>query len=122
MRRRSEQDSSDERAASEAVEPTMISSADATQPAESDRPLSVGRQAVRGGAVTLGGQWVRYGLQVGSLVVLSRLLAPEDFGILGMVTAIIALGETIRDAGLTNGAIQRETLTHAEQSTLFYIN
>jgi PST family polysaccharide transporter len=68
------------------------------------------------------GQWARYVVQLLSLVVLARLLSPDDFGVIGMVAVAVALGELVRDAGLTNGAIQRSEITRAEQSTLFYLN
>lgn len=84
--------------------------------------MSLGRQALRGGAITLMGQWARYVVQLLSLVVLARLLSPDDFGVIGMVAVAVALGELVRDAGLTNGAIQRSEITRAEQSTLFYLN
>lgn len=84
--------------------------------------MELGRRALSGALVTLGGQWTRYVIQFGSIVVLSRLLTPEDFGVIGMVAVVISLGETIRDAGLTNGAIRRKELTNAEQTTLFAVN
>jgi O-antigen/teichoic acid export membrane protein len=83
--------------------------------------MSLGRRALRGGAITLFGQWARYAVQLVSIVALARLLDPRDFGVIGMVWAIIALGEVVRDAGLSNGAIQRDELSREEQSTLFYV-
>lgn len=44
--------------------------------------------AVRGGAVTLAAQGVKLLLTLASTMVLARLLAPQDFGIVAMVVAI----------------------------------
>lgn len=76
----------------------------------------------RGGAITLAGQAVRIGIQAASLVVLSRLLTPEDFGLFALVTAIVSLGELVRDFGLTPAAIQAPKLSHAQATGIFWLN
>lgn len=89
----------------------------------SDRPpRSLGESAFRGAAVTGFGQALRISLQVLSVVLLARLLSPEDYGLLAMVTAIIGIGEVFRDFGLSSAAIQARTVTHAQRSNLFWIN
>lgn len=47
-------------------------------------------RSVRGGAITIAAQASKFVLQMGSTVVLARLLAPEDFGLIGMVNEICA--------------------------------
>jgi PST family polysaccharide transporter len=83
--------------------------------------MSLARASMRGGVVTLVGQWFRYGLQLASIVVLSRLLAPADFGLVAMVGAVVALGLVISEFGLT-AAIQRDELAGEQQTTLFYLS
>jgi len=85
-------------------------------------PAPLGRQAARGGAVTMGGQLLKVGVQAVSIVVLARLLAPEAFGYLAMVLALVGVAETIRDFGLANAAIQARTLSDAERDNLFWLN
>lgn len=85
-------------------------------------PTPLGRQAARGGAVTMGGQLLRVAVQAVSLVVLARLLEPEAFGYLAMVMALVGVAETVRDAGLANAAIQARTLSDAERDNLFWLN
>lgn len=82
----------------------------------------LGRQAARGGAVTMGGQLLKVGVQAVSIVVLARLLAPEAFGYLAMVLALVGVAETVRDFGLANAAIQARTLSDAERDNLFWLN
>lgn len=55
-------------------------------------------------------------------VVLARLLVPEDFGIIGMVTVFINFLIMFKDAGLSTATIQRETISKEQISTLFWIN
>jgi len=68
------------------------------------------------------GQVGRIGINFVSLIVLSRLLAPEDFGLLAMVVAIIGIGETLRDFGLSAAAIQSPELTRQQRDNLFWVN
>jgi len=63
-------------------------------------------RASRGTLVTVGAQWSRTALQLVSTVVLARLLAPADFGLIAMVMAIVGLADLLREFGLS-GAIVR---------------
>ena len=42
------------------------------------------RKSVRGGVVAVGAQGVKLVLQMGTVMLLARLLSPEDFGLTGM--------------------------------------
>jgi len=79
-------------------------------------------RSVRGGAVTLTSQGIKFGLQLGSTMVLARLLTPGDFGLIAMVTAITGFVAMFKDAGLSMATVQRREVTHAQVSTLFWIN
>lgn len=72
--------------------------------------------------VTITSQVGRIGLQMASVVVLARLLSPEDFGLLAVVLAIIGLGELLRDFGLSQAAVQAAQLSKAQSSNIFWIN
>lgn len=78
--------------------------------------------AVRGGSVTLAAQAVQFGLNLVSIMVLARLLTPADFGLVAMVTAITGFVAMFKDAGLSMATVQRGSITHAQVSTLFWIN
>jgi len=79
-------------------------------------------RTVRGGLARLCAQGASFVLRVGSLMVLARLLAPKDFGLVGMVTAFTGVLTLFRDFGLSSAAIQRPTVTEEQISTLFWIN
>ena len=83
---------------------------------------SLGRRATRGALITLGGQGVRITVQLLGVVLLARLLSPEDFGVTAMVVAIIGVAEIIRDFGLTSAAVQAPTLSEGQRTNLFWIN
>ncbi|TQL69957.1 PST family polysaccharide transporter [Nocardioides albertanoniae] len=82
----------------------------------------LGRSAARGGMIVLGGQGVRILVQVASVVVLSRLLTPRDYGLVAMVLAVVAVAEIFRDLGLSTAAVQAKVLTRAQQSNLWWLN
>lgn len=78
--------------------------------------------AAHGAAVTIVAQMTRIAVQVVSVVILARLLTPEDYGLLAMVLAIIGVGEIIRDFGLSSAAIQAPDLSRVQRDNLFWIN
>jgi PST family polysaccharide transporter len=83
---------------------------------------SLGQRAARGALVTIGAQAARILLQLASVIVLARLLSPHDYGLVAMVVAIIGVGEILRDFGLSSAAVQAETLSTAQRTTLFWLN
>ena len=53
------------------------------------------------------------------VAVLSRLISPEDFGIVAIATIIIQLFGTISDLGIGSAVIQYKTLTKKDLSNIF---
>ena len=84
--------------------------------------VSLGDAAARGTGVTLATQATRALLQFGSVVVLARLLTPEDFGLVAMVTAVVGIADLLRDFGLSSAAVQSPHLDDAERTNLFWAN
>ncbi len=82
----------------------------------------IGRRSVRGGAIMFAAQVVKVGLQIGSVIVLARLLAPGAFGLIAMVAALSSVLDLVKELGLSTATIQRENLTQAQVSALFWIN
>ena len=79
-------------------------------------------RTIRGGAARMGAQAANFVLRLCSLMVLARLLGPKDFGLVGMVTAFTGVLNLFRDFGLSSAAIQRETVSEEQKSTLFWVN
>ena len=79
-------------------------------------------RGARGGVVTVVGQAVKLGIQMLSVIVLSRLLEPEDFGLVAMTTAFVALGSLFRDFGMHTAALQARSLSNQQASNLFWLN
>jgi PST family polysaccharide transporter len=79
-------------------------------------------RTVRGGLARLCALAANLLLRIGSLVALARLLSPNDFGLVGMVTAFTGILTLLRDFGLSSAAVQRTIVTEEQISTLFWIN
>jgi len=55
-------------------------------------------------------------------IILARLLSPREFGLVGMVTIFIALGQSFVDSGFTQALIRKKECTQADYSTVFFFN
>jgi PST family polysaccharide transporter len=79
-------------------------------------------RTISSGFVTIAAQGAKFVLSMASIVVLARLLTPRDFGLVAMVTAVTNVLFVLRDAGLSTATVQREGITHAQVSNLFWVN
>jgi len=90
---------------------------------ETDHLLGdLGPRSVRGGMLTLTAQAVKFVVQIGSLMILARLVAPSQFGLVAMVTAIVGFFTLFKDMGLSMATVQRRTITQEQVSNLFWVN
>ena len=90
--------------------------------ATDDLSRDLNRRSVQGGAAVVAGQAVVFLITLASTPVLARLLTPEDYGLLAMVAAITAFISCFKNLGLPQATVQRESINHAQISTLFWIN
>jgi len=79
-------------------------------------------KTIRAGVLNLAGRAVVFVLRIGSLMILGRLLEPTDYGLVGMVTAFTGVLNMFGGFGLFQAAIQRDSLTSEQASTLFWLN
>jgi len=80
------------------------------------------KRSLRSGAVTLSSQAIQFIIQLGSTMILARILSPEDYGINAMAVAITGFAAVFSSLGLSTATIQRADITHEQVSTLFWIN
>ena len=55
-------------------------------------------------------------------VFLARLLSPNEYGLIGMTTIFIVLGETFVDSGFSQALIRKKDCTNIDYSTAFFFN
>lgn len=70
----------------------------------------------------MGAQAVRILGQVATLVILARILPPAAFGLLAMVASLSLVLDLLKELGLSSATIQRNDITQAQVSALFWIN
>ncbi|MCI8510014.1 MAG: lipopolysaccharide biosynthesis protein [Lachnospiraceae bacterium] len=55
-------------------------------------------------------------------VILARLLAPRDYGLIAMVTVFITISQVFIDSGMGNALIQKKDADDLDFSSVFYFN
>ncbi|MFT4050781.1 MAG: lipopolysaccharide biosynthesis protein [Microbacterium sp.] len=83
---------------------------------------SLARSAANGAFVMLGAQGGKILLQLASVVALSRMLTPHDYGLIAIVLIVIGVGEIFRDFGLTSASVQAAEVTRGQRDNLFWVN
>jgi PST family polysaccharide transporter len=79
-------------------------------------------RSVRGAMYLAAGSAGDMVLRVVSTAILARLLVPEHFGLLGMVTAVTAIAQQISQLGLSAATVQRKDIAHEQVTSLFWVN
>ncbi len=62
------------------------------------------------------------GIHLAVGIVLARLLFPEQFGLVAMVTVFIAISQTLLDGGFSSALIQKKNTSPLDESSVFYLN
>ncbi|MDR2930475.1 MAG: oligosaccharide flippase family protein [Propionibacteriaceae bacterium] len=76
----------------------------------------------RGAAIMIGGQWIRYAVSFVALVVLSRLLPPQAYGVFAVAAGSVALAGVLGDLGMSLSALRAESLSHQQRSNLLWVS
>ena len=66
--------------------------------------------------------FVQFGVTFVVSIVLARLLSPDDYGLIGIVTIFTAVCATIINGGFTNALIRKKEATEDDYNTAFIVN
>ena len=83
---------------------------------------SLKQKAVKGVAWTAMDSIAQYGIHFFVGLILARLLAPSDYGLIGIMAIFINLFNAIVDSGFTNALIRKKNANDRDYCTVFYIN
>ena len=61
-------------------------------------------------------------IQVAVIIALARLLTPEEFGTVALLSLFLGIASVLADGGFSLALIQRKDITHVDESTVFWIN
>jgi len=84
--------------------------------------MSLKKQALSGVKWTFIQQFGVQGIGFIVSIVLARLLEPEEFGLIGMITVFIGIGNALLNAGLGSSLIRSKDLDEEDYATVFYFN
>lgn len=62
------------------------------------------------------------GIQFLVMLVMARLLTPEDYGLVGMAAVFNAIAGSLVDSGFSQALIRKQNRTDLDKSTVFYFN
>jgi len=87
-----------------------------------ERSADLGRVARRGGVASVASVYANGVLQIIGVIVLARLLTPEDFGLVAIVMVLTRFAPLVIDFGLADAIVQKSQITHNQVSTLFWLS
>jgi PST family polysaccharide transporter len=73
-------------------------------------------------AYTASSQFAKVVIQFLSVVVMARVLAPSDFGLVAMAAPVLTFATMFVDLGLAQATVQKEKLTQVQSSSMFWVN
>ena len=62
------------------------------------------------------------GIQLVLNLILARLILPEEFALVAMISIFIAIGQTFIDSGFSQSLIHKQNRTSVDYSTVFIFN
>lgn len=62
------------------------------------------------------------GVQFFIMIIMARLLTPEDYGLIGLLVIFLAVAQSLIDSGFSQALIRKQNRTEKDNSTVFYFN
>lgn len=84
--------------------------------------ISIKNKVVSSVAWTIVGRYSTLLIQFFVTVIIARILSPQDFGVIGLLTVFTAIGGTILDSGFGQALIQRGNASRKDLSSVFFLN
>ncbi len=56
------------------------------------------------------------------MIIMARILTPEDYGLVGMLAIFIAISQSLIDSGFSQALIRKQDRSEIDNSTVFYFN
>ena len=62
------------------------------------------------------------GIQFVVMIIMARMLTPNDYGLVGMLAVFIAVSQSLVDSVFSQALIRKQERTETDNSTVFYFN
>jgi PST family polysaccharide transporter len=82
----------------------------------------LGRASARSGVTLVVARAINAVVQVATMVLLARLLSPQDYGLVGVVTAMVTVAPLLVDLGTSEASLQKAHASRGEVRALFWLN
>ena len=83
---------------------------------------SLKQKTIKGTAWSFADNIANQGIMFLVGLVLARLLTPEEYGLIGIITIFIAVFNSIVDSGFSNALIRKNNAKDVDYSTVFFSN
>ena len=83
---------------------------------------NLGRLARRGGVLSVAGNYANAIIQIIGVIILARLLTPEDFGLAALAIIFSRFAPLLIDCGMTDATTQKNKINQGQISALFWLN
>ena len=80
------------------------------------------RRSLQSGLVTFAAQPIKLVIGIAATAILARLVTPADFGLLAMVTPLLALVDSLSNLGLETATVQQQNLSHRQTNDAFWLS
>lgn len=84
--------------------------------------MNVRNEVLSGAKWNAFGQFTHYGVQFIVSMILARILIPEEFGLIGMLSVFLGISTVFIQSGLSVALIQKKNADSVDFSTVFYYN
>lgn len=84
--------------------------------------MSIKQQAVKGVLWNSIERFSAQGIQFILTIFIARILSPDDYGLIAMLSIFMAVAQVLVDSGFGNALIQKKERSEADYSTAFYFN
>lgn len=84
--------------------------------------MSLKQKTIKGIAYRTLQTFLQRGLNLVSSIVLARLIAPEEFGVMAILMVFQAISQVLIQGGFGAALIQKKTLTQEDQNAVFFFN
>jgi lipopolysaccharide exporter len=88
-------------------------------PERADAPIRAGRELARGSAWMIGMRWGIRSVGLVSTIILARLLAPDDFGVVAMAMVAVVIIETFMQTGSDLALLRNAEATREHYDTVW---
>lgn len=84
--------------------------------------MNLKKQAIGGVKWTSVSMLIVTAAQFAQMAILARYLDPADFGLMAVIMVVIGFSQAFQDMGISNAIIQRQSVTHIQLSSLYWLN